>query len=279
VSTVEAQQASSSAGKRRVPRYRLYIDESGDHTYKKLDDVGHRYLALLGVWFRQQGDYLTFVHDLERFKSTFFGERPDNPVILHRTDIINRKGAFGVLRDEAKGKSFDKGLLALISGARFKMVSILLDKQAHQDRYSYPFHPYHYCLAAMLERYAGWLVYKNVVGDVMAESRGGEEDLQLKDAYRRTYESGTFQFGHEKFQSALSSKEIKVQLKKANVAGLQLADVLAHPVKQAILIEKGLIPDSGHVFGKQVYEAARSKFNCQESTGQVEGYGFKCLWK
>jgi len=29
-------------------RYRLYIDESGDHTYKLLDDPSHRYLALLG---------------------------------------------------------------------------------------------------------------------------------------------------------------------------------------------------------------------------------------
>lgn len=244
---------------------------------KKLDDVGHRYLALLGVWFRQREDYLSFVHDLQRFKDTLFGERPDNPVILHRTDIINRRGAFGILCDEDKRKSFDDGLLELISGARFKMICVLLDKQAHQQQYSDPFHPYHFCLAAMLERYAGWLIYKNVKGDVMAESRGGEEDLQLKQAYRRTYESGTLHFGHEKFQSALSSKDIKVQPKKANIAGLQLADVLAYPVRQAVLVEKRLIPDPGDVFGKKVYEAVRPKFNCQEWTGQVEGYGYKCL--
>lgn len=76
---------------------------------------------------------------------------------------------------------------------------------------------------------------------------------------------------------ALTSKDIKVQLKKADIAGLQLADVLAYPVKQAILVQKGLIPDPGDVFGKKVYEVARKKFNCQEWTGQVEGYGFKCL--
>lgn len=35
-------------------------------------------------------------------------------------------------------------------------------------------------------------------------------------------------FGHEKFQFALSSKDIKVQPKKANIAGLQLADVLTY---------------------------------------------------
>ena len=277
MSDADQSKPSSSASKLSARRYRLYIDESGDHTYNKLDDIGHRYLGLLGVWFRQREDYLSFVHDLEEFKDGLFGERPDNPVILHRTEIINRRGAFGSLCDEEKRKRFDDGLLQLISGARFKMVCVLLDKRAHQEQYSDPFHPYHYCLAAMLERYAGWLIYKNVAGDVMAESRGGEEDLQLKQAYRRTYESGTLHFSHEKFQSALTSKDIKIQPKKANIAGLQLADVLAYPVKQAVLLEKGLIADPGDVFGKKVYVAARTKFNCHESTGEVEGYGFKCL--
>ena len=62
------------------------------------------------------------------------------------------------------------------------MVCVIIDKQAHLVRYDSPFHPYHYCLAAMLDRYSGWLNYKNAVGDVMAESRAREEDLQLKQA-------------------------------------------------------------------------------------------------
>jgi len=31
----------------KAPYYRLYIDEAGDHTYKDLDYVSHRYLGLL----------------------------------------------------------------------------------------------------------------------------------------------------------------------------------------------------------------------------------------
>lgn len=129
----------------------------------------------------------------------------------------------------------------------------------------------------MLERYAGWLVYKNVVGDVMAESRGGEEDLQLKQAYRRAYESGTQHFSREKFQRGLTSKDLKIRPKSANIAGLQLADILAYPVRQAVLLQKGLIHDPGDVFGKKIYEAARRKFNCNECNGEIEGYGYKCL--
>lgn len=84
-------------------------------------------------------------------------------------------------------------------------------------------------------------------------------------------------FDHKKFHSALSSRHIKIKPKAANIAGLQLADVLAYPVKQAILVGKGSVPYPGDVFGKRMYEAARSKFNCHEWTGQIEGYDFKCL--
>jgi hypothetical protein len=69
------------------PRYRLYIDESGDHTYEKVAEVPHRFLALLGVWFQQGDNYNESANDLERLKLSFFGQRPDNPVVLHRSDI------------------------------------------------------------------------------------------------------------------------------------------------------------------------------------------------
>jgi len=260
-----------SAGPRPA-RYRLYIDESGDHTYNLLDDPAHRYLALLGAWFRPES-YNAFADDLDRFKRDIWGPRPDKPVILHRTEIINRKGAFGVLREADVRVRFDRGLLDVVSRAQFKAVCVLIDKQAHLNRYSSPFHPYHYCLAAMLDRYSGWLNFRNAVGDVMAESRGREEDLQLEQAYRRVYEGGTLMFGYEHHQRALTSQDIKIQPRSANIPGLQLADVLAHPVKQTCLAEKGYVPPVGDVFGTKVLQAITGKFNCREGTGRVEGYG------
>lgn len=258
-------------------RYRVYIDESGDHSYNLLDDPSHRYLALLGVWFRLADDYVEFADNLANFKREVFGPRPDKPVILHRSDIINRKGPFGMLRDTDIRAKFDAGLLGIIRRARFTMVCVIIDKQAHSAKHTSPFHPYHYCLAAMLDRYVGWLNYKNAVGDVMAESRGREEDLQLKQAYRRVYESGTLLFDYRHHQRALTSRDIKLQAKAANIAGLQLADLLAHPVKQACLLEKQLVADTGEVFGKEICRAVEGKFNLREWRGQVEGYGKVCL--
>jgi len=74
-------------------------------------------------------------------------------------------------------RRFNTGLLEVVSHARFKMVCVVVDKQAHLQKYISPFHPYHYCLAAMLDRFSGWLNYKNAIGDVVAESRAREEDL------------------------------------------------------------------------------------------------------
>ncbi len=254
-------------------RYRLYIDESGDHSLNQLDEPSRRYLALLGVWFRQKDDYTAFADALEVFKRSLFGPRPDRPVILYRSDIINRRGAFGVLVDPAARARFDSGLLELVRLARFIMICVVIDKRTHSEKYTSPFHPYHYCLAAMLDRYSGWLDYKNAVGDVMAESRGRAEDLQLKQAYRRVYESGTLMFGPSHHRRALTSRDIKLQPKRMNIAGLQLADVLAHPVKQACLANRGCVPAPTDVFGTQVFEAARGKFNINECTAQLDGYG------
>jgi hypothetical protein len=257
----------------RPHRYRLYIDESGDHALKAVEAPEQRYLALLGVWFRQNPDYVAYADALEEFKRKVFGPRPDKPVVLHRTAIMNRKGAFGVLCDDALRLKFDEGLLSVVKDAQFHMVCVIIDKKRHVERYTSPFHPYHYCLAAMLDRYSGWLNYKNSVGDVIAEARGKEEDLQLSEAYRRVYEGGTLMFNHAHHQRALTSKDIKIRRKSDNIAGLQLADLLAQPVRQAMLCEKGVIKKGKTPFADELLKVVEPKFNRQEWTGQVDGYG------
>ena len=245
-------------------RYRLYIDESGDHTYKLLGDPSHRYLALLGVWFRQHDHYTASADDLERFKRDIFGPRPDKPVILHRSDITNRKGPFGLLVQAEVRSRFDAGLLEILPRAQFNMVCVIIDKQRIPDEFHVRVNPYHRSLAALMDRYVDWLYLNNGYGDVMAETRGKSEDSKLKDEYQVGY-AGVLNFGPRPMP--LTSKDIKIRTKAANIAGLQLADILAHPVKQALLREQGLIVDQGDSFGKRIYDAVKTKFNSSELFG------------
>lgn len=161
-------------------RYRLYLDESGDHVFNYLEPPSHRYFCLLGCWFRN-ADYLVFHDRLEAFK--------------------------------------------------------------------------------------------NRCGDVLAESRGGREDHLLMDSYARVYAQGIWMSPAAHFQRALTSKQLKVKKKSENIAGLQLADLLGHPVRQAILQDEGLLPEGLAPFGARLMPVLERKLNRHLYDGRAEGYG------
>jgi len=254
-------------------RYRLYIDESGDHAFRRLEDPAHRFLCLLGCWFRDR-DYQIYHEALERFKQIHIPHSPDDPVILHRQDIINRRRAFWRLRQEQAAAAFDRDLLDVIAGAEFRIVAVVIDKKELKERYQGgAAHPYHLALGFMLQRYCGYLNHINRSGDVLAESRGGREDRLLKDSYSWVYRRGVWKQDASFFQHALTSAHLKVKPKSANIAGLQLADILGHPVRQSILREKGYVQADISPFASKLLKVVDSKFNRQLYDGRVEGYG------
>ncbi len=253
---------------------RLYVDESGDHGYKQLDSPDKRYLGLVGCWFDLQSYRENFQARFEALKQKYFPHDPDEPVVLHRKELLNKDGIFRVLLDPDKEASFNEELLSLIQESQFTVIAVVIDKRAHRDRYGEAaWHPYHYCLMAILERYCGYLNFTNQRGDVLAESRGGTEDHQLKQAYKRIYESGTWYRPGAWFQKVLTSHELKLKPKSKNIAGLQLADIIAHPVKQEILAEKGKIPAQEGAFGRQICSRLKGKYNREVFKGQTWGYG------
>ena len=135
---------------------RLYLDESGDHTYRALDSLASRYLALVGCFFEQNHYRENFQPSLEELKRQMFNNDPDDPVIFHREDIINACGHFRILLADDVREAFNVQLLDLIRAAQFKIIGVVLDKKAHLERYGKAAgHPYHYCLTVLLERYGG----------------------------------------------------------------------------------------------------------------------------
>ncbi len=255
-------------------RYRLYIDESGDHTYSEENKPEKRYLGLTGLIIESEYYRTKFQPELEILKQNYFPYSPDEPVILHRKDLINKRGPFWRLRDPRKGKSFNEEFLNFLKNKKYTIITVVVDKKTHVERYQKAsHHPYHYCMMVMLERYCGFLNLFNVVGDVLAESRGGKEDLQLKEAYRNIYRSGTQFRSPEFFQKTLSSREIKLKPKAANIAGTQIADLLAHSCKTEILIDKKVIKKWSKVFSKTICEVIKSKYNQHIFNGRVYGYG------
>jgi len=258
--------------------YRIYIDETGNHDMTHADDPNQRFLALTGVILESEYNASVLQPEIEAIKRQFFRKDPDTPVIFHRKEIVNRRPPFETLRDARVEKRFNQEILEGLERWQYHVITVVIDKKVHRDQYSvWRYHPYHYCLAVLLERFVLFLHYGKHRGDVMVESRGGNEDGKLKDSYRRLYDEGTDNIPAERWQERLSSRELKVRPKSADIAGLQLADLLAHPSRREILLTNKLIEDERDTFGDRICAILKSSKYLRSPKGKIPGYGTKLL--
>ena len=249
--------------------HRLYFDESGVHSFGKLESPHDRYLALCGVVF-DDAAYRGFQEAWEKMKRAFFKGDPDEPIIMHRKEIMARSGIFGVLADDARRAEFDAAFLEIVGATPFTGLIVVVDKAAWMRGSEDRPNPYHYCLVALIQRYCRLLDGRR--GDVMGESRGKVEDQQLKAAYEALYDGGDLHNRAEFFQARLSSREIKLKPKLKNVAGLQLADLLAHPAKQRCLIRHGVAEVQESLFGRRVADRFWLKLK-HSNEGETRNHG------
>lgn len=259
--------------------YRIYVDEVGNHDLKHADDLNQRFLSLTGVILESTYTLDTLQPEMDRLKRDFFQRDPDEPVIFHRKDMVNKRPPFHPLRDPHTEQEFNTRLLTALAGWDYSVITVVIDKKAHRDRYQvWHYHPYHYCLSVLLERFVLFLDYVECRGDVMVESRGGREDRKLKESYARLYQKGNDYMPPARWQERLTSRELKVKPKIANIAGLQLADLIAHPSRREVLIENQFLVDDRDTFGDQICAILRqSKYRRDPGTGKIEGYGKKLL--
>jgi len=157
------------------------------------------------------------------------------------------------------------------------VLSVVIDKQEHLNRYLvWQQDPYHYCLQVLTERYVMWLGRHGVIGDVMAESRGGREDTRLKKSFHRVYLEGTAFVSLNQFKDCLTSSQLKVKPKQNNIAGLQIADLLAHPSYKGIMARKNNKPLPTNFGGLIVEILEETKYD-RSPEGKIDGWGRKWL--
>lgn len=242
-------------------KYRIYVDEVGNPDIKSSDNPNHRFLSLTGVIVEL--DYVkTVLHpEMENLKRRFFDPHPDEPVIFHRKEMVNGRFPFEKLRDSAVREQFNHELLRFLKTWKYVVISVCLDKRKHKDTYlTWRYDPYHYCLAVLLERFVFFLNGADARGDVLAESRGGKADRRLKNSFEKLGVNGTSYVESQQFQQALTSRQLKVKPKLNNIAGLQLADLLAHPSRNEILHEQGLLHGKIAPFARRVIAILQRKY-------------------
>jgi hypothetical protein len=257
----------------------MYIDETGNSDEKASADPNHRYLSLTGVILDLDYVDKTLFPALEGLKREYFGSHPDEPIVLHRKELVNKRPPFEALQDAGTEARWNDAILGLLESTEFVAITAVIDKLEHLQRYTvWRYDPYHYCLAVLVERYALWLGKHAAMGDTMAESRGGNEDRRLKDSFERLVaERGSDYMKPGDLLPRLTSRQLKVKPKANNIAGLQIADLIAHPSFRATLARRSNQSLADNFGGRIAALLEASKYDRNPRNGSVWGWGRKWL--
>ncbi len=114
--------------------YRLYIDEVGNSTISTPTNPQERYLSLTGVILEHNYVATTVFPAIEDLKMRYFKSHPDEPIILHRKELVNKKHPFKSLQDPEVEKAFNEEFLGLLEDLDYKVITVTIDKQEHQQK-------------------------------------------------------------------------------------------------------------------------------------------------
>ena len=214
-------------GKKYV-MYRLFIDETGSLPADKHPGDEDRYLSLTGIILSVGYVREVLQQKFDDLRAHHFGHTTAAPVILHRTAIRSRIGAFAVLKDAARRKAWGDAFLDFVNEMDGTAITVTIDKR--QLAKTHPTkNPYHLGVITLCERYWYFLNGRSAVGDLIAEARTPVEDERLRDAFREFRKWRSWYISNKDIQKRVTCHKLKVLPKKENVAGLQICDCLAAP--------------------------------------------------
>jgi len=259
------------------PTYRLYVDEVGTDDMGDIENDNNRYLSLTGVAMTIEAAREDLVPKFDWIKNNIFEHDPDYPLIFHRRKIVQRKQAFGVLNDPLKADLFDRAMLRIFRKCDYVVITAMIDKLEASKKFRWrEKHPYHYLMQIIVEKFARFLERKKAFGEIMPEGRKGKKDEELQNAYADVRSRGNFYFPAEQICYRIPPKNLKFRYKDNNIAGLQLADLLAHPSHMHIRHVSGHSVNLGNYAQQVAIILVQSKYD-RSASGNITGYGIKTL--
>jgi hypothetical protein len=160
---------------------------------------------------------------VEKLKFNYFGH---DSVVLHEHDIRKQKGDFAFLSHLPTRIEFVRQLSSIMDASNFILIACVVDKARMSKSEGASTNPYHIALDICLECLRGFLVEKkqdHLQTHVVVECRGKKEDRELELEFRRICDGNNAGNRQLPFDVVFADK-------KTNLAGLQLADLVARPV-------------------------------------------------
>lgn len=211
--------------------YVIYADESGDHSLEHLDTTYPVFVLCLCI-FRKKHYVENLVPKIQNLKFKWFGH---DAVILHEREIRKRERPFEFLNRREIFEAFIEELNSILARARVAIVASVIDKRRLKDEYLFHSNPYHLALGFCIKSTFQFLESRgqeDKATHFIFECRGNKEDNDLELEFRRI--TG----GQNALRKKLANFEIKFVDKRANSAGMQLADLTARPIGLRIIRPK-----------------------------------------
>lgn len=239
-------------------KYYLFIDESGDHGLKTIDE-GFPVFLLCGVLISEI-DYHQMDLNVKASKIKYWN---NTNVILHSRDIRKCNNEFKILLDQKLKNRFYEDLNNIISLNNYKIISSAINKVEFIKKYGkLEDDVYEIALSFILERTIFCLdEIKDCSSlEIIIEKRGKREDAKLSNHMNKLSQIGTYYVSKEKMDKYdINYKFLK---KSENIIGLQISDLLAYPIARKIIS-----PEVANLS----YELLKSKF--YNNNGKM--YGLK----
>jgi len=211
-----------TSAERRFSDYVVYVDESGDHSLASVDPSYPVFVLALCVFHKRHYSE-RIIPAVEKLKFNYFGH---DSVVLHETDIRKQKGDFAFLSHRPRREEFVAWLSDIMVKSNFILIACVVDKARLDRSEGEASNPYHIALDICLQRLHGFLAEKGqheLQTHVVVECRGKKEDRELELEFRRICDGNGTQGRQLPFHIVFADK-------KTNLAGLQVADLVARPV-------------------------------------------------
>lgn len=222
VEAIPVEQPASEPVDRRFSDYIVYVDESGDHSLASIDrDYPVFVLALCVFHKRHYAEKIAPA--VQKLKFNYFGH---DSVVLHENEIRKQKGDFAFLSHRPTREEFMDRLSSVMDASNFILIACVVDKVRLSRSEGASSNPYHIALGVCLEALRAFLAEKRqdeFKTHVLVECRGKKEDAELELEFRRICDG-------DNPGNRILPFDVVFADKKANLAGLQLADLVARPV-------------------------------------------------
>jgi hypothetical protein len=247
--------------------YIVYADESGDHSLVSIDPQ-HPVFVLAFCLVHKPTYIDVIVPAFQRLKFEFWGH---DAVVLHSHEIRKQRGDFNILRAAQTRAAFIERLSGVIAAADFTIIASVIDKKRHVEKYSDPKDPYEVALAFCMERLQRCLMDRRQADRktyLQVECRGAVEDAKLELEFRRVCDG-------QNAVGPMPNLDIRFMDKRHNSTGLQLADLVAHPIGRHVIAPDQL---------NRAYSILEAKFRRgpqirglkgELRPGLIRGYGLK----